>query len=52
MDLAVGIALGSSGADRALFVAPLLIFASYFVGPNLIALSFNRAEAARCSSPS
>jgi len=43
MDLAVGIALGSS-VQIALFVAPLLIFASYFVGPHPIALSFNRAE--------
>ncbi|MBA2481616.1 MAG: calcium/proton exchanger [Planctomycetes bacterium] len=32
MDLAVGIALGSS-IQIALFVAPVLVFASYFIGP-------------------
>lgn len=43
VDLAVGIALGSS-IQIALFVAPLLVFASYFIAPEPLELSFSRAE--------
>ena len=43
MDLAVGIALGSS-IQIALFVAPVLVLASYFVAPQPLELSFTRAE--------
>ena len=43
MDLSVGIALGSS-IQIALFVAPMLVFASYFIAPTPLELSFNRAE--------
>lgn len=43
VDLAIGIALGSS-IQIALFVAPLLVFASYFIAPEPLELSFNRAE--------
>ena len=43
MDLSVGIALGSC-VQIALFVAPLLVFASHFVGPAPLTLSFTRAE--------
>jgi len=43
MDLAVGIALGSS-IQIALFVAPVLVLASYLVAPQPLELSFNRAE--------
>ena len=43
MDLAVGISLGSS-IQIALFVAPILVLASYFVAPQPLALSFTRAE--------
>jgi Ca2+:H+ antiporter len=43
MDLAVGIALGSS-IQIALFVTPVLVFASHFIGPHPLELSFNRAE--------
>jgi Ca2+:H+ antiporter len=39
LDLAVGIALGSS-AQIALFVAPVLVIASYFVGPAPMTLEF------------
>ena len=39
-DLSVGIALGSC-ILIALFVAPVLVFASYFVGPEPFQLSFN-----------
>jgi Ca2+:H+ antiporter len=42
MDLSVGIALGSS-IQIALFVAPVLVFASYLIGQPL-ELSFGRAE--------
>lgn len=42
-DLAVGIAMGSS-VQIALFVAPVLVFASRFVGPHPLTLHFNRAE--------
>jgi len=43
VDLSVGIALGSS-IQIALFVAPVLVLASYFVAPQPLELSFNRAE--------
>jgi Ca2+:H+ antiporter len=43
MDLSVGIALGSS-IQIALFVAPVLVFASYAVAPQPLELSFGRAE--------
>jgi Ca2+:H+ antiporter len=43
MDLSVGIALGSS-IQIALFVAPMLVFASYFIAPEPLELSFGRAE--------
>lgn len=43
MDLAVGIALGSC-IQIALFVAPLLVLASYFVAPRPLELSFSRPE--------
>jgi Ca2+:H+ antiporter len=43
MDLAVGIALGSC-IQIALFVAPTLVLASYFIAPRPLELSFGRAE--------
>jgi Ca2+:H+ antiporter len=43
MDLTVGIALGSS-IQIALFVAPVLVLASYFIAPQPLELSFSRAE--------
>jgi Ca2+:H+ antiporter len=43
MDLAVNIAIGSS-AQIALFVAPLLVFASFVIGPAPLALVFNGFE--------
>jgi Ca2+:H+ antiporter len=43
MDLAVGIALGSC-IQIALFVAPLLVLASYAVAPEPLTLSFGRPE--------
>ena len=43
MDLSVGIALGSS-IQIALFVAPMLVLASYLIAPQPLELSFNRAE--------
>jgi len=43
MDLAVNIAVGSS-AQIALFVAPILVIASFFVGPYPLALVFNGFE--------
>jgi Ca2+:H+ antiporter len=43
MDLSLGIALGSS-IQIALFVAPMLVFASYFIAPEPLELSFSRAE--------
>ena len=43
MDLALGIALGSC-IQIALFIAPVLVLASYFVAPQPLELSFNRAE--------
>ncbi len=44
-DLSVGIAIGSS-IQIALFVAPVLIFASYFIGPQRMDLEFTIAEIA------
>jgi Ca2+:H+ antiporter len=43
MDLAVNIAVGS-GAQVALFVAPVLVLASFFIGPHPLALVFNGFE--------
>jgi len=43
MDLAVNIAIGSA-AQVALFVAPVLVLASTFVGPHPLALVFNGFE--------
>jgi Ca2+:H+ antiporter len=43
MNLAVNIAIGSS-AQVALFVAPVLVFASFVVGPDPMALVFNGFE--------
>jgi len=43
MDLSVGIALGSS-IQIALFVAPILVLASYFIAPQPLELAFGRAE--------
>jgi len=43
MDLCIGIALGSC-LQIALFVAPVLVLASYFVAPQPLELSFTRAE--------
>src|SRR6266446_3551063 len=43
MDLSVGIALGSC-IQIALFVAPLLVLASYFIAPQPLELAFGRAE--------
>ena len=43
MDLALGIALGS-GAQIALFVAPLLVFLSHFFGPRPMDLNFTSFE--------
>ena len=43
MDLAVNIALGSS-AQVALFVAPVLVITSFFLGPHPMALVFNGFE--------
>ena len=43
MDLAVNIAIGSS-AQIALFVAPILVLASFVVGPDPMALVFNGYE--------
>ena len=43
VDLSLGIALGSS-IQIALFVAPVLVLASYFIAPQPLELSFNRAE--------
>jgi Ca2+:H+ antiporter len=45
MDLAVNIAIGSS-AQIALFVAPILVLASFVVGPEPMALVFNGYELA------
>src|SRR5215203_480703 len=43
MDLSIGITLGSS-IQVALFVAQVLVLASYFIAPKPLELSFNRAE--------
>jgi Ca2+:H+ antiporter len=43
MDLAVNIAIGSS-AQVALFVAPVLVLASIFIGPGPMPLVFNGFE--------
>ena len=43
MDLSVNIAIGSS-AQIALFVAPILVLASFFLGPHPLALVFNGFE--------
>ena len=43
MDLAVNIAIGS-GAQVALFVAPVLVFASFLIGPSPMPLVFNGFE--------
>ena len=43
MDLSVGIALGSC-IQIALFIAPVLVLASYVVAPRPLELSFSRAE--------
>lgn len=43
MDLAVNIAVGSS-AQIALFAAPVLVLASFFIGPGPMALVFNGFE--------
>jgi len=43
MDLSVGIALGSC-IQIALFVAPILVLASYFIAPQPLELAFGRAE--------
>src|SRR5262249_21196936 len=43
MDLAVGIALGSC-IQIALFVAPVLVLASYLIAPHPMDLAFSRAE--------
>jgi len=45
MDLAVNIAVGSS-AQVALFVAPILVLVSFFIGPHPMALVFNGYEVA------
>jgi Ca2+:H+ antiporter len=45
MDLAVGIALGSC-IQIALFVAPLLVITSYFVGPKPFDLAFGQSQIA------
>ncbi|WP_222718616.1 calcium/proton exchanger [Algoriphagus sp. AK58] len=42
VDLSIGIALGSS-IQIALFIAPLLVLVSLFVGPEQMNLTFNRA---------
>ena len=43
MDLSVGIALGSC-IQIALFVAPMLVLASYFLAPHPLELALDRAE--------
>jgi len=43
VDLTVGIAMGSS-IQIALFVAPVLVLASYFISPQPLELAFSRAE--------
>src|SRR5256885_7260467 len=43
LDLSLGIALGAA-IQIALFVAPVLVLASYFIAPEPLELSFTRAE--------
>jgi len=43
VDLTISIALGSS-IQIALFIAPLLVLLSFFIGPKPMFLNFNRAE--------
>jgi len=43
VDLSIGIALGSC-IQIALFVAPMLVLASHFIGPTPLPLSFGRGE--------
>lgn len=43
MDLSIGVAIGSS-IQIALFVAPVLVFASHFIGPKPMDLVFSPAE--------
>jgi Ca2+:H+ antiporter len=43
MDLSLGVSIGSS-IQIALFVAPVLVFASYFIGPHPMNLVFSPAE--------
>ena len=43
MDLTIGIALGSC-IQIALFIAPVLVLASYFIAPRPLELAFSRAE--------
>ena len=43
MDLSLGIAIGSS-IQVALFIAPVLVFASYFIAPQPMDLVFTTAE--------
>src|SRR5262249_41166456 len=43
MDLSVGITLGSC-IQIALFIAPILVLASYFIAPMPMDLAFGRAE--------
>jgi Ca2+:H+ antiporter len=43
VDMTIGIALGSS-IQIALFVAPVLVLASYFIAPQPLELAFSRAE--------
>ncbi len=45
MDLTIGIAIGS-GLQIALFVAPVLVLTSQFVGPRSMSLVFNSYELA------
>jgi Ca2+:H+ antiporter len=45
LDLSVGIAMGSA-AQIALFVAPVLVIASHFIGPAPMDLSFSRGQIA------
>jgi len=43
MDLAVGIAFGSC-IQIALFIAPVLVLASYFIAPQPLDLAFSKVE--------
>ena len=44
IDLSINIAQLGSGAQIALFVAPVLVLASFAIGPFLMALVFNGFE--------